>query len=128
MQTGWDQQTVNETEDTGTQRARRHDPFTARMNSVLHRRPDIAEDGSQHQTEEAGSDRYEAFAAEEAQEVWQFNAGPAVINSTRDQTGNDTRQYTHVNFRVDGDHRFGHHEITYRAGQRRRTRVIFGPA
>ena len=30
MQTGWDQQTVDETKDTGTQRPRRNDPLATR--------------------------------------------------------------------------------------------------
>ena len=107
MQTGWDQQTVDETKDTGTQRARRNDPLASCMDSVLYRRPDVTKNGRQHQAEEAGGDRHKAFAAEEAQEVRQFNIGPTVIGCTTDQTGNDTRQYTHVNFRVDGHHRFG---------------------
>ena len=50
------------------------------MDGVLHRRPDVAEDGCQYQTEEAGCDRHKAFAAEEAQEVRQFDARPAVIH------------------------------------------------
>ena len=53
MQTGWDQQTVDETKDTGTQRARRNDPLAACMDSVLYRWPDVTKNGRQHQTEEA---------------------------------------------------------------------------
>ncbi|CDL55927.1 hypothetical protein [Klebsiella pneumoniae] len=128
MQTGWDQQTVDETKDTGTQRPCGDDPFAARVDSVLHRRPDVAEDRREDQTEEAGGDRHEAFAAEEAQEVRQLDAGPAVVYRPCHQTGNDTGQHAHIDFRVDGDHRFGHHEIPYRTGQRRRTGVILGPA
>ena len=95
---------------------------------MLHRRPDVAEDRREDQTEEAGGDRHEAFAAEEAQEVRQLDAGPAVVYRPCHQTGNDTGQHAHIDFRVDGDHRFGHHEIPYRTGQRRRTGVILGPA
>ncbi len=128
MQTGWDQQTVDETKDTGTQRPCGDDPFAARVDSVLHRRPDVAEDRREDQTEEAGGDRHEAFAAEEAQEVRQLDAGPAVVYRPCHQTGNDTGQHAHIDFRIDGDHRFGHHEIPYRTGQRRRTGVILRPA
>lgn len=98
MQTGWDQQTVDETKDTGTQRARRNDPLASCMDSVLYRRPDVTKNGRQHQAEEAGGNRHKAFAAEETQEVRQFNIGPTVIGCATNQTGNDTRQYTHVNF------------------------------
>ena len=107
MQTSWDQQTVDETKDTGTQRARRNDPFTTSMNSVLHRWPDITKNSRQYQAEEASGNRHKTFAAEKAQEVRQFNIGPTVIGCTTDQAGNDTRQYTHIDFRVDGHHRFG---------------------
>ncbi|VDY44219.1 Uncharacterised protein [Salmonella enterica subsp. enterica serovar Daytona] len=41
MQTGGDQQTVDEAKDTGTQRACGNDPFTARMDAMLYRRPDV---------------------------------------------------------------------------------------
>ena len=128
MQTGWDQQTVDETKDTGTQRACANDPFTTSMDCVLHRWPHVAEDSSQHQTEEASGDRYEAFAAEEAQEVRQFDTRPTVIRGTTDQTGNDTRQYTHVNCWVDGYHGFRQDEITHGTRQCCRTRVVFRPA
>ena len=128
MQTRRDQQAVDETKDTGAERARADNPFTAGMNGVLHRRPDVAEDGCQHQTEEAGGDGHKAFAAEEAQEVRQFDARPAVIHGAADQTGNDTRQHAHVDGRVDGDHRFGQNEVTYRPRQRRGAGAVFRPA
>ncbi len=80
MQTGRDQQTVDKAEDTGTQRPCGNDPLAARMDSVLHRRPDVAEERREDQTEEAGGDRHEAFAAEEAQEVRQLDAGPAIVH------------------------------------------------
>ena len=128
MQTRRDQQTVDETKDTGAERARAHNPFTTCMDGVLHRRPDVAEDGCQHQAEEAGCDRYKAFAAEEAQEVRQFDTRPAVIDGTANQTGNDTRQDAHIDGRVDSDHRFRQHEVTYRPRQRCGTGAVFRPA
>ena len=70
MQTGWDQQTVNEAEDARTHRTRRDDPLAARMDSMLHWRPDVAKDRGENQTEEAGRDWHEAFATKEAEEVW----------------------------------------------------------
>ena len=100
------------------------DPFAARVDSVLHRRPDVAEDRREDQTEEAGGDRHEAFAAEEAQKSGSLMPAQRYVRH-RHQTGNDTGQHAHIDFRVDGDHRFGHHEIPYRTGQRRRTGVIF---
>ncbi len=68
MQTGWDQQTVNEAEDARTHRTRRDDPLAARMDSMLHWRPNVAKDRGQNQTEEAGRDWHEAFATKEAEE------------------------------------------------------------
>lgn len=92
MQTCWDQQTVDETEDTRTQCARRNDPLATRMDSVLYRWPYVAENGGEDQTEEARRNRYKTFTAKEAQEVRQLDTSPAVIDGTTDQTGNDTRQ------------------------------------
>ena len=128
VQTRRDQQTVDETKNTGAERARADNPFTTSMDGVLHRRPDVAEDGCQYQTEEAGCDRHKAFAAEEAQEVRQFDARPAVIHGAADQTGNDTCQDAHVDGRVDGDHRFSQYEVTYRPRQRCGTGAVFRPA
>ncbi|VEB62098.1 Uncharacterised protein [Salmonella enterica subsp. enterica] len=53
MQAGGDQQTVDEAKDTGTQRACGNDPFTARMDAMLYRRPDVTENSGQHQTEKS---------------------------------------------------------------------------
>ena len=116
MQTGWDQQTVYETEDARTECASAHDPLTTGADCILHRRPDVTKDSGKNQTEEAGCDRNETFPTEEAQEVRQFNIRPAVVDHTADQTGDDTRQNTHINGRVDGDHRFGQDEVTDTAG------------
>ncbi|MNZ87713.1 hypothetical protein D3C78_1065820 [compost metagenome] len=44
MQAGWDQQTVNETEDAGTHSAHGHNPFTAGVDGILNRWPDITKD------------------------------------------------------------------------------------
>ncbi len=123
MQAGWDQQTVDETEDTCPHCARRHDPLTACMNGMLYRRPDITKDSGQNQTEKACRNRNKAFSAKEAQEIWQFDTRPTVVHCTADQTGNNTRQNTHVDFRVDGYHRFGQDEITDCPCQRRGTRA-----
>ena len=125
MQTGWDQQTVDETKDTGTQRASAHDPLTTRMDGILYRWPYVTEDSSQHQTEEASGDRHEAFAAKEAQEVRQFDTRPAVIHRTADQTGDDTSQHAHIDCRVNGNHCFGQYEITDRTCQRCCTCAVF---
>ena len=128
MQTCRDQQTVDETEDTGAQRARADNPFTARMNSVLNRRPDVTENRRQHQTEEARGDRHKTFAAKEAQEIRKFDTGPTVINGAAHQTGNDTRQDAHVDFRVNRHHRFGQDEVPDRTRQRCCTRAVLRPA
>ena len=128
MQTGWDQQTVNEAEDARTHRTRRDDPLAARMDSMLHWRPDVAKDRGENQTEEAGRDWHEAFATKEAEEVWQLDVCPAVIYRTADQTGNDTRQYAHVDFRVNRYHRFRQDEVTNRPCQRCGPRTVFRPA
>ena len=125
MQAGWDQQTVDETEDTRTHCASGNNPLTARMDSVLHRWPDVAKDRGQNQTEEACRNRHKTFSTKEAQEVWQFDPRPTVINSPADQTGNDTCQNAHVNFWVYRHHRFRQDEVTDSPGQRRCTRAVF---
>ncbi len=127
MQAGRDQQTVNEAEDAGANRAHGDDPLPARVNSVLYRRPDIAKNRRQDQAEEAGGNRHKAFAAEEAQELRQLDVGPAVVDRAAHQTGDDTGEHAHVDGRVDGDHRFGHHKVAYRTCQRRCACAVFRP-
>ena len=85
MQTGWDQQTVNETEDARTHCARRHDPLATRMDSMLHRWPNVAKDGGEDQTEKARRNRHKTFTAEEAQEVRKFDTCPTVVHGATHQ-------------------------------------------
>ena len=92
---------------------------------MLYRWPDVAKDSGQNQTEETCRDRHETFAAKETQEVWQLNVCPAVVHSTTHQTGNDTCQHTHVDFWVNGYHRFRQDEITDCPCQRCGTRAVF---
>ena len=95
------------------------------MDRMLYRWPDVAKDSGQNQTEETCRDRHETFAAKETQEVWQLNVCPAVVHSTTDQTGNDTCQHAHVDFWVNGYHRFRQDEITDCPCQRCGTRAVF---
>ncbi|CGY95908.1 Uncharacterised protein [Salmonella enterica subsp. enterica serovar Typhi] len=127
MQTGGDQQTVDEAKDTGTQRACGNDPFTARMDAMLYRRPDVTENSGQHQTEKARCDRHKTFSTEETEKIRQFDTRPAIINRAADQTGNNPRQHAHVDFRVNRHHRFGHDEVTHGSRQCCRACAIFRP-
>ena len=125
MQTGWDQQTVNETEDARTHCARRHDPLATRMDSMLHRWPNVAKDGGEDQTEKARRNRHKTFTAEEAQEVRKFDTCPTVVHGATHRASNDTCQHTHVDFRIDGYHRFREDEVTDSPCQCRGTRAVF---
>ena len=89
MQTGGDQQTVEEGVQTGANSIHASDTLTQSNQSAEHHGPHEQQDGRNHNGDHASHDGHAALAAEEGQEVRQLGVLELVVAQTTDQTGQD---------------------------------------
>ncbi|MNO72149.1 hypothetical protein D3C76_630860 [compost metagenome] len=143
VQTDRDQQTVEEGVDAGTGGAHADDGFTEGDQATIDDGPDGHQDEGDHDHDNGGHDRHQTTAGEEGQRLVQLDATEAVVQLSRDDTGQDTDELV-LNLAEGGRdlvqrdlldlrdraraQQGGDHQVTDQTGQRGGTVFILGHA
>src|SRR5579884_1812819 len=96
MQTQRDQQAIQKAVDTRSQRSKRDDRSSKRVNPDLNWLPDVAEADAQHNSRKTRTDRYKAPPTEEAQIIREANGVIATIQTRSYKAHQNAREHIHI--------------------------------
>ena len=118
------QQAVQSSERESAGQSRAEQPLSDSVDGILNRRPCVSEHKGQHDACYGGRYRDEPFTPEESKNVGESDVVVLVVQHTGGNSGDNARQHSHVDRRVDRDYRLGKCEVAYRAREGRRAAPV----